>query len=280
MQIKYSCSYWGNDHFTPKEFIENVYESGYNGVELFLQPPDKLTNDFIDAITAIRFKNPDFYLIAMQIVFPVSESADNYIQKMEQRLESIAALNPLFINSHTGKDHFSFDDNCRVIEASLNFSKKRGIRILHETHRGRFSFHAASLLPYLKKFPELELVADFSHFCTVSESMLEDQEEIIHKIIPHVGHVHARIGFEQGPQVNHPAAPEWQSHLQRFMGWWELIVHYHKTKGSDVLTFTPEFGPVPYMPVEPFTQKQLSNVWENNIFMLHQLKEKFTPSIP
>jgi sugar phosphate isomerase/epimerase len=280
MQIKYSCSYWGNDHFTPNEFIENVHQSGYDGVELFLQPPDKLTNDFIDAIATLRSKNPDFYLIAMQLSVPVSEPVDSYILKMEKTLASLAELNPFFINSHTGKDFYSFDDNCRVIEASLNFGEKRGIRILHETHRGRFAFHASSLLPYLEKFPELELVADFSHFCTVSESMLEDQEEIISKIIPHVGHIHARIGFEQGPQVNHPAAPEWQPHLHRFMEWWQQIVEYHQTKGTNLLTFTPEFGPVPYMPLEPFTQKPLSNVWDNNIFMLNKLKEKFTRSFP
>ena len=156
---------------------------------------------------------------------------------------------------------------------------RSGIRILHETHRGRFSFHAATLLKYLEKFPELELVGDFSHFCTVSESMLQDQDEIINKIIPHVGHIHARVGFEQGPQVNDPAAPEWHTHLEQFMLWWEKIVAHHKAKGTNFLTFTPEFGPVPYMPLEPFTLKPMSNVWDNNIFMLHKLQERFSAAV-
>ena len=39
-----------------------------------------------------------------------------------------------------------------------NISQKTGIPIFHETHRGRFSFHAATLIPYLRKFPEMELV--------------------------------------------------------------------------------------------------------------------------
>lgn len=272
MQIKYSCSYWGNDQYAPKAFVDKVHQSGYDGVELFLQPPDKVSVEFVDSISAIRKENPDFYLIALQLTVPVNESVDRYIQRMEDSLESLSALDPLFINSHTGKDHYTFDDNCRVIEAALNFSQKKGVRILHETHRGRFSFHTSTLQRYLKKFPELELVGDFSHFCTVSESMLEDQEDILNTIIPHVRHVHARVGFEQGPQVNDPAAPEWQKHLDRFVGWWKQVADQNKLRGRDRLTFTPEFGPVPYMPVEPYTQKPMSSVWDNNLFMLHKLK--------
>jgi hypothetical protein len=143
---------------------------------------------------------------------------------------------------------------------------------LHETHRGRFSFHAASLLPYLKKFPEMELVGDFSHFCAVSESMLADQQEILQQIIPHVSHIHARVGFEQGPQVNDPQAPEWQGHLKHFASWWQQIIDSRKLSGHSLFTITPEFGPAPYMPTAPYTQQALSNQWDNNVFMREYLR--------
>ena len=276
MQLKYGCPYWGSDHYTPKEFISKVVNAGYDGVELFLQPPDKLTHDFLHEIESIKIQHPDFFFIALQLTFPVKESVDAYISKMEKSLIALAELNPLFINSHTGKDYYSFDENCKVIEAAMNIGVKTGVRILHETHRGRFSFHAATLLPYLKMFPEMELVGDFSHFCTVSESMLQDQQEILQQIIPHVSHIHARVGFEQGPQVNDPAAPEWQSHLNQFMGWWQQIIDYKKSQQKETFTISPEFGPAPYLPVEPFTQKPLSNQWENNYFMLNKLKETFS----
>lgn len=273
MKIKYSCSYWGNDQYAPNVFIDKVHQSGYDGVELFLQPADRTTVELMDALAATRKQNPDFYLIALQLTIPLNESVDQYIRKMEKNLEFLSMLDPLFINSHTGKDHYSFDDNCRVIEAALNFSQKKGIRILHETHRGRFAFHTTTLLKYLEKFPELELVGDLSHFCTVSESMLEDQEEIVNSILAHVRHVHARVGSEQAPQVSDPAAPEWQQHLDRFMGWWKQIAEQNKIQGRDMLTYTPEFGPVPYMPLVPYTQEPMSKVWDNNLFMLQKLKE-------
>ena len=120
----------------------------------------------------------------------------------------------------------------------------------------------------------MELVGDFSHFCTVSESMLEDQENILQQIIPHVSHIHARVGFEQGPQVNNPAAPEWDSHLNKFIGWWQQIIEYKKSKGDFLFTISPEFGPDPYMPVQPFTKEPLSNQWNNNVFMKNTLKQK------
>jgi hypothetical protein len=159
-----------------------------------------------------------------------------------------------------------------VIEAALNISSKTGVRILHETHRGRFSFHAASLVSYLKKFPELELVGDFSHFCTVSESMLQDQTEILNQIIPHVSHIHARVGHEQAPQVNDPFAPEWENHFALFEGWWQQIVDCQKEKGGNHFTITPEFGPAPYMPSLPFTKQPIGNQWEINHKMMHYLK--------
>jgi hypothetical protein len=149
------------------------------------------------------------------------------------------------------------------------------VPILHETHRGRFSFHTATLLPYLEKFPELELVGDLSHFCTVSESLLADQQQILELIIPHIRHLHARVGHEQGPQVNNPFAPEWQEHMDVFLSWWKQIIQHRKAEGNDQFSITPEFGPAPYMPAMPFTQEPLSNQWELNCsikdYLMNQL---------
>jgi hypothetical protein len=166
-----------------------------------------------------------------------------------------------------------------VIEAAMNFSAKNNVRILHETHRSRFAFHTATLLPYLEKFPEMELTGDLSHFCVVSESMLEDQEEILELIFPHISHLHARIGFEQGPQVNDPKAPEWNAHVNRFLNWWQQIIELKQKAGQQLFTITPEFGPVPYMPAMPFTQEPTSVQWDNNLFIKKMLQSKFVISI-
>jgi sugar phosphate isomerase/epimerase len=273
LQIKYCCTYWGSEKDTPDVFVNKVLLAGYNGIEIFLPSlNDNFTNAFIEEVEGVMNKNTDFLFIAQHIVALENTPINDYINKVKKNLTELTAFQPSFINAHTGKDYFSFDDNCKLIEAALNISNKTGIRILHETHRGRFSYHAASLLPYLQKFPEMELVGDFSHFCTVSESMLEEQEEMIQQIIPHIAHIHARVGHEQGPQVNDPFAPEWENHFKIFEKWWEAIVQYKKQKNTQIFSITPEFGPLPYMPSMPYTKQPLSNQWDLNIKMMRHLK--------
>jgi sugar phosphate isomerase/epimerase len=276
LQIRYCCTYWGSEKDTPDVFVNKVLLAGYNGIEIFLPfLKDKFTEAFIEEVEGVMNKNADFLFIAQHIVAVENSSIDDYINKVKKNLTELSAFQPSFINAHTGKDYFSFDDNCRLIEAALNISNKTGIRILHETHRGRFSYHAASLLPYLQKFPEMELVGDFSHFCTVSESMLVEQEEMIQQIIPHIAHIHARVGHEQGPQVNDPFAPEWENHFKIFEKWWEAILQHKEQKNTQTFSITPEFGPLPYMPSMPYTKQPLSNQWDLNIKMMHHLKIRY-----
>ena len=221
----------------------------------------------------LKRKNADFIFIAQQVLSNKKETVNEYIQRITERLEYLAKLKPDFINSHTGKDYYDFSDNCKIIEITDNISKKYNIPIVHEIHRGRFSFHLKTLQRYLELFPKLSLVADFSHFCVVSESNLEDQKELLTKIYPKIKHLHARIGFEQSPQVNDPFAPEWQSYLDCYLNWWKEIIEYHNKRNCDQITITPEFGPFPYMPEEPFTKKPLSNQWETNLKMKKYLQQ-------
>jgi sugar phosphate isomerase/epimerase len=274
LQIKYCCTHWGSEKDQPEVFVDKVLSAEYEGIEInFPSINDSSANLFLKLIANIRNTHSDFTFVAQHIIPVENTSVDEYIVNLTKNLLELSSIQPSFINAHTGKDYFSFDDNCRIIEATLNIASKTGVRVLHETHRGRFSFHAASLIPYLKKFPELELVGDFSHFCTVSESMLQDQEEIIQQIIPHVGHIHARIGHEQGPQVNDPFAPEWENHILIYEKWWQSIIDFKKEKNVQSISITPEFGPAPYMPSMPFTKAPLSNQWDINYQMMLRLKE-------
>jgi sugar phosphate isomerase/epimerase len=275
MQLKYVCPYWGQDGVSAKDFLQKVVAEGYDGVEVCLLPGTEFARDFAIVLEEIRKQQGDFLFIAQQWLPPAQESVEDYIRRVTERLEFLVQQQPLFINAHTGKDYFSFDDNCRVIEATMNIAARSGVRILHETHRGRFSFHSATLLPYLERFPELELTADFSHWCTVSESLLEDQQHIIERVIPHTAYIHARVGYEQGPQVADPSAPEWEGHLARFLGWWFKILSYQQKKGTPVFTICPEAGPAPYMPAVPFTGQPLASQWKVNAAMKNLLKQTF-----
>ena len=278
MNLKFVCTHWGQEYLNPRGFIEKITDAGYNGIEIFLPSDADFCNAFMAEMEDTYEKNSDFIFIPQQLINPINETVVEFIKRMENELLKLVSYQPTYINSHTGKDYYSFDDNCRIIEACLNISAITGVRILQETHRGRFSFHAATLLPYLDKFPELELVGDFSHFCVVSESLLQDQKYIIDKIIPHVSHIHARVGFDQGPQVNDPFAPEWENHLIWFKGWWQQIIENKKQNGWNNFNITPEFGPEPYMPALPFTKQPIGNQWEINKAMMQYLKTNLNNS--
>ena len=274
MEIKYICTYWGCEHLSAKEFLTKVVTNGYKGVEINFPDDVVFIAEFKEELENIRnTSNPDFIFIAQQVLPNKIETVAEYIERITDRLEFLIYLKPNYINSHTGKDFFSFSDNCKIIEVCDHLSKVSGIPIWHEIHRGRFSFHLKTLLSYIDIFPKLKLIADFSHFCVVSESDLHDQSDLLSKIYPNIKHIHARIGFEQSPQVNNPFAPEWKTYLEQYLFWWKEIIAIQKNKKSAIFTITPEFGPFPYMPQEPFTQKPLSNQWEINLQMKNYLQQ-------
>ena len=51
-------------------------------------------------------------------------------------------------------------------------------------------------------------------------------------------HIHGRVGFEQGPQVNDPFAPEWSTHLQAYEDMWKSIWDIQQAAGQTLTTFS------------------------------------------
>ena len=275
MQIKYLCTYWGSEDLSAKAFLDKVLSNGYDGVEINLPDDPQFIDEFMSELERIRkTSHPDFIFIAQQVLSNEKETVAAYSERLTKRLNFLVGLNPNAINSHTGKDFFEFEENYNIIEKVEELGRAVGIPIWHEIHRGRFSFHLRTLLDYLNIFPNLKLIADLSHFCVVSESDLSDQQALLTRIYPNIQHIHARVGFEQSPQVNHPFAPEWNKHLDRYTTWWKEIIQFHSQNGAAHFTITPEFGPFPYMPQAPFTQQPLADQWEVNRLMKKYLQEK------
>ncbi|MCH5721044.1 hypothetical protein [Niabella hibiscisoli] len=137
---------------------------------------------------------------------------------------------PLYINNHSGKDYFSFDDNAKFIEFTLALAKQTGIKMCHETHRGRMLYAAPVAKTFMNRYPDLKLTLDISHWCCVHESLLGDQQETVGQALDRVEHIHARIGHPQGPQVNDPKAPEWEGAVKAHFAWWDKVVERKRRK--------------------------------------------------
>jgi len=264
------CPRWGTESEPWDQFCGRVKAAGYDGVETGLPVGDRAATDAI--LSSLR-KN-GLALIA-QHWETVTPRWDEHAAEYKRRLEWLTACGPLFVNSQTGKDWFTFEENQALVRIAHDEAASSGVRILHETHRGKFAFAAAVARRFLADDPKLRITADFSHWCTVSESLLEDQAESLDVAIARTDHLHARVGHPEGPQASDPAAPEWADALSRHLTWWDRIADRHRKEGAEVLTVTPEAGPVTYMPSLPYTRQPVADQWMVNVAMMERLRKRW-----
>ncbi|WP_299583903.1 TIM barrel protein [uncultured Sunxiuqinia sp.] len=262
MEIKYFMPRWGNEHLPLPDFFKKIKDSGYHGVEMSIP----YNEEYADKLKDLLGKN-NLLLIAQQNIPFANESIEKYIEQLQRHLIYLASFNPLFINSHTGKDYFSFEDNCRIIKAAEIISANTGVNVYHETHRGRCLYSAPMAKLYFDELPELKISADFSHWCCVSESLLEGQDDLMYEAIKRTKYIHARVGYSQGPQVNHPFAPENNEALDKHLFWWQKIIDHQKMLGTKIFPLATEFGPKPYLQTLPFTNREVADLFQINLGM-------------
>jgi sugar phosphate isomerase/epimerase len=251
-------------------YCNKVKKEGYDGIEIWW-PLEKAGQD--ELFSAVKKYN-------LEVGFLCGAYQSNYAEHLEhfKKMADAAANNtiqkPLYINCHSGRDFFSNEENQTFIDHTIQLSKRSGVSIYHETHRSRMLYSAPAAKPYLQKNPELQITLDVSHWCNVSESLLQDQPETMALALERVGHIHARIGHPEGPQVNDPRAPEWEAAVKAHLAWWDKIVSRKKNAGER-LTILTEFGPPDYMPTTPYTHQPLADQWAINVYMLNMLRKRY-----
>jgi sugar phosphate isomerase/epimerase len=267
MNIRFYAPQWGNT-LPFDTFCGNVKAAGYDGVEMALPFEPKEKEIILETLS-----NHNLELIG-QYWQSFERDIDEHAASYEMYLRHLIAAKPVFINCQTGKDYFSFEKNKRLFDLAASLSKESGIKIIHETHRGKSLFAAHITADYLTRIPDLRITLDISHWCNVHESLLDDQADEVALAIAHTDHFHSRVGHPEGPQVNDPRAPEWAETLEMHLQWWDKVVDQHQKNGTD-LTVTTEFGPDPYMPMMAYTKMPLADQWDINVFMMNLLKERY-----
>jgi sugar phosphate isomerase/epimerase len=269
MDIKILCPLWGHEHLPMATFLNKINNAGFDGVETWL-PDNKADRNTLYAY----LQQHSLYLVTHQ-----HEANGSTFKKFREsylaNLHKCAEPKPVLINSHTGRDYFSFEQNLELIDIAQEFTAKTGVMVAHETHRGRFGYCPQMIDPFFKLRNDFVVTADLSHWVCVTESMLENFIDILDETINRTRHIHARVGFEEGPQISDPAAPEWKYVVDNFLGWWDRIVARNREIGRDILTFTTEFGPTPYMPSIPFTQKPVADQFSVNCYMKDLLNARY-----
>jgi sugar phosphate isomerase/epimerase len=268
MKLIYGKSKWEMWEDPLEAFLDRVKASGFEATEIFL-------GSLRESPAEIARLHASYGLRLIGQILTQGQSYQDHIQSLESQFAFAAQCNVAFINSHTGRDIFTFEENVQIFQRLIGLSHSSGISILVETHRGRPTYSAIETRRYLEALPELRLTADFSHWMVVHESDLADQRANVELAITRADYIHARVGYAEGPQISDPRAPEWGYAVERHLQLWQQIIDQHKRNGRESLYLTPEFGPPAYMHTAPFTNQPVGDVWEQNVYM----KELLTTSL-
>lgn len=267
MPITFYAPEWGNT-LPFADFCLNVKTAGYDGIEMALPLDPQASRE-----TVAVLRHHDLALIG-QYWQSFETDLNEHCRNYEKYLRHLITAEPVLVNCQTGKDFFTVDQNRQLFELAARISAETGVKIIHETHRGKSLFAAHICQNYLTLFPDIRLCLDISHWCTVHESLLENQSEAVNLAISHTDHIHSRVGFAEGPQVNDPRAPEWEPTLNIYLNWWDQVVAHHQKAGTQ-LTVNTEFGPPPYLPVLPHSQEPVASQWDINVYILNLLKQRY-----
>lgn len=248
-------------------FASKIKQLGYDGAELWYPSDPAQRTEVFSA-----FQN--HYLKMGFLVGGWERDYQKHLDQFKSSLEGAAAQKPVYINCHSGRDYYSFEQNKSFIELTTKITKSTGVPVYHETHRSRILYSAPVTRQFMDSLPDLRITFDVSHWCNVHESLLDDQEDTLSKTLDRVDHIHARIGHAEGPQVNDPRAPEWKEAVQAHFAWWDTVVSRKKEEGK-LMTFLTEFGPIDYMPALPYTRQPLADQWEINKHMLDTIRMRY-----
>lgn len=271
LEVLVMATNWGFEG-TNEQLCKKVKALGYDGIEVWWPTNAEAYKDLMNALQKHELhvgflcggSDSNFEKHQTQFKTAVSEAVKSPVQK------------PLYINCHSGRDYFEAKQNAQLIDFTIEKSEQSGIGVYHETHRSRMCFAAHITKTFLEKHPKMKLTLDISHWTNVHESLLEDQAEAVNLALQHTEHIHARIGHQEGPQVNDPRAPEWKTTLDKHLGWWDEVIKNKEKVGSKRITFLTEFGPPNYLPTLPYTMQPLANQWDINVYMLNLIKNRYT----
>lgn len=222
---------------------------GYRGVEVALA--------FVEPESAEEIRASGLAIVPM--IFTTGRDVPTHVESFRTQAQQAAQLNPPFITCHDGRDAFDRDDATRYYREVLAVEADLGVPVAHETHRGRILFNPWVTASVLDEFADIRLCCDFSHWVVVCERLIDDQIEIIRQCADRAIHVHARVGYNEGPQVPDPSDPLFAEELAAHERWWITVWASQRRRGVAVTTLTPEFGPPPYMQTEPFTGKPVAD---------------------
>ena len=200
---------------------------------------------------------------------------EQHLADLDRKISRGKALAPRFFNVMAGCDAWPLDVQVDFFRRARSTADRHGVTCSFETHRGRSFFNPWVTRDVLRQIPELIITCDFSHWVVVCERLMDSEWDVITEVAQRAHHIHGRVGYDQGPQVPHPAAPEYTAALASHERCWQEIWRAQRTRGYSTTTLTPEFGPDGYLHRLPFTNAPVADLWEVNRWMGERQRHLF-----
>ena len=236
-----------------EDLFPRIRASGYEAIETPVPPP----------ADRARFRalldEHGFDYVAM--IFTAGATVADHVASFREQATAAQELRPLLITSHSGRDAWDASAATAFFGQLLGVETALDVPVAHETHRGRVLYNPWITSRLLDEFEALQLCCDLSHWVCVGERLLDGELAIVEQAAQRCLHLHARVGYEQGPQVPDPRAPEYQRHVEAHERWWRLIWEAQAERGRAVSTLTPEYGPPGYLHTLPYTDVPVADLW-------------------
>jgi len=246
------------------DIASKLKKIGFQGIEarIPLTPEERvsfkqsLVRNELDYI-AILFTGGD-------VIADQSETPEEHLARMEKFIAYAGELDAKFINVLSGNDRWSMPQQVDFFGRAQELSDKAGIICSFETHRATSLYSPWLTLELIRQVPQLQFTMDISHWVLVCERLLNRPEDDLSEFLKRVYHIQARVGYDQGAQVPHPGAPEYQEALKFHQSVWESVWQQHLSEARSSTTMTTEFGPDGYLHHLPFTNVPVADLWSLN----------------
>jgi len=296
-RLKLIKTLWGIDDPVSPELFRSIKDEGYYGVEVIRlnwildddnKSRDVLVNALNEAglgcVTQIHTsggyidENTGEYVYCG--AYDVTAHEEDFKKQLRECKEFLELVNHGgFVNVHAGVDAWSNDEVVQFLKFCFAEIEQTApdITVTFETHRQRifgspFQTRELLALSSLSDSKYLKLNADLSHWYCACERVFDPKNEdrdkwwpgVLGLIAPRCEYIHARFGWAQGPQMADPSAPECEKdrNLQVEI-WKELVLEQQKPDhvgggGTRNIFISPEYGPAPYLAVQPHSQEPIS----------------------
>ncbi|MCC1497440.1 sugar phosphate isomerase/epimerase [Alcanivorax sp. 1008] len=274
MQFALFKTLWGHNG-SVADGAELAAQAGFQGIEAPAPRDDEELRELKQALANYQLDYICEICTTGSYVPERHATPEQHLLDLEDKIQRGLPLGPRFFNVMGGCDAWPLDMQINFFRRAKEIADQHGVLCSFETHRGRSFFNPWVTRDVLRALPDLSITCDFSHWVVVCERLMDSEWDVITEVAGQAHHIHGRVGYDQGPQVPHPAAPEYRAALESHERCWEAIWSSQMKRGYQRSTMTPEFGPDGYLHCLPFTNAPVADLWQVNRWIGERQRSHF-----